>query len=167
MLKHIFHNFLDISSLFIYLFELLSFFSIYGKLGLRLSLSFQLPVYFLLTEYIFQLKDRLARLEAALVPKKGRFYGKLGLLLSLSIQKIIRSSLLTICILASSHFLILAFGGWGILDAGNEELLKMVSKLQSELEAVKAEHVSEKQKVCSFDFFLIYFEVLSIKFRSW
>ncbi|KAE9455901.1 hypothetical protein C3L33_12193, partial [Rhododendron williamsianum] len=91
-------------------------------------------------------KDRLARLEAALVPKKGRFYGKLGLLLSLSIQKIIRSSLLTICILASSHFLILAFGGWGILDAGNEELLKMVSKLQSELEAVKAEHVSEKQK---------------------
>ncbi|KAG5552494.1 hypothetical protein RHGRI_010545 [Rhododendron griersonianum] len=46
-------------------------------------------------------EDRLARLEAALVPKK---------------------------------------------DAGNEELLKMVSKLQSELEAVKAEHVSEKQK---------------------
>ncbi|KAG5552495.1 hypothetical protein RHGRI_010545 [Rhododendron griersonianum] len=91
-------------------------------------------------------EDRLARLEAALVPKKGRFYGKLGLLLSLSIQKIIRSSLLTICILASYHFLILAFGGWGILDAGNEELLKMVSKLQSELEAVKAEHVSEKQK---------------------
>lgn len=52
-------------------------------------------------EYIFQLKDRLARLEAALASKQ---------------------------------------------DAGNEELLKMVSELQSKLEAVKAEHVSEKQK---------------------
>ncbi|KAF7144464.1 uncharacterized protein LOC131321694 [Rhododendron vialii] len=31
-------------------------------------------------------------------------------------------------------------------DAGNEELLKMISELQSELEAVKAEHVSEKKK---------------------
>lgn len=74
-------------------------------------------------------------------------------------QTIIHSRFSTICTLASSHFLIsnlpffhspfLAFGGWGSLDAGNEELLKMISELQSELEAVKAEHVSEKKKVHS------------------
>ncbi|GMP86699.1 hypothetical protein CsSME_00039385 [Camellia sinensis var. sinensis] len=51
--------------------------------------------------YIFGLKDRLARLEAAISTKK---------------------------------------------DAGNEDLLKMVTELQSKLESVKAEQVAEKEK---------------------
>lgn len=78
------------------------------------------------------MKERLARLEASLAKNKGQFKRLFSLLIRWYL---------------GSSSLISSLCKWCSLESGNEEQLKLVGELQSQLEEAKAEQIAERDKV--------------------